>query len=120
PVSDTGSEIDDLGALLVGRIVRAEYVVRPLAGLPGRHGGLALRPGDEPRALDEAVVVDVARAIRKDLRRLDAPEELRLRVFGEQRVVVRVRGDAVQPQPLALLEVDEQQADVRVDDRVAG
>jgi hypothetical protein len=64
--------------------------------------------------------MDVARAVREDLRRLDARDELSLGVLHEQRIVLRVRRDAVQPHALTLLEADEEQADLRIDEHVPG
>src|SRR5207244_1065429 len=81
--------LDDLDARLVRRVVAAQHVSRPLARLPRRHRRLALLARHEARAVDQTVLVDVARAVREDLRRPDANDELRLRVLGEQRVVVR-------------------------------
>ncbi len=66
----------------------------------------------------EPVLVDVARAVREDLRRADADDELRLRPLRAERVVGIDRRDPVQPHPLSPLEVDEEQADVRVHEHV--
>ena len=68
---------------LVGRrIARREHVAGPVAALPVRHRGLALGTGREPRALDELEPMDVARAVRKDLRRPHADDALCPRVLG--------------------------------------
>jgi hypothetical protein len=56
-------------------------------------------------------VVDVARAVREDLGRRTRQRNC-ASGYAEQRVVVDVLGDAVQAEPLLLLEVDEQQPDV--------
>ena len=62
--------------------------------------------------------MDVARAVREDLGGAHADDELRLRVLREELVVLVDRRDAVQPQPLAAFEVDEEEPDVRVHERV--
>ena len=62
--------------------------------------------------------MDVPRAVREDPRRADADDELRPLVLGQERVVLVDRGDAVQPHPLLPLEVDEQQAHLRVRQQV--
>ena len=49
---------------------------------------------------------------------MDANDELRPLVLGQERVVLVDRGDAVQPHPLLALEVDEQQAHLRVREQV--
>ena len=99
--------------LVIRRIAGWEHVAGPLAALPVRHRRLAVGARREARALDELQLVDVARAVRKDLGRADADDALRPRVLAEERVVRVDRGDAVQPQPLLPLEVDEEQADAR-------
>src|SRR6266511_5828090 len=73
---------DDLARRILGRVVLREHVVRPFALLPLRHRGFALGLRHEARARDERVLVDVARAVRKDLGGADPNDELGLRVFG--------------------------------------
>ena len=93
--------LDHFGVGITGGVLLAEDVARPFPCLPGGHRRAAVLARDEARPPDEPVLVDVARAVGEDLGRLDPDHELCLRVLGEQRVVVRDRGDAVQPQPPA-------------------
>ena len=58
--------------------------------------------------------MDVARAVREDLGRAHPDDALGPRELGEQRIGCVDRGDAVQPQARLAVEVDEEQAHVRV------
>ena len=69
-----------------------------------RDGRLSLGLRHEPRALHKPVLVDVARAVREDLRRAHANDELRLGPLAAQRVLEVDRRDAVQAKALASLE----------------
>ncbi len=109
----------DLGVRVVRGIALREHVAGPVVPLPSRHGRLRAGLGHEARPLDEPVLVDVARAIREDLGRADPDDELGARVLGDQRIVSLDGRLAVQPQPSPLVETDEEQARVRVDDRVS-
>src|SRR5256885_516053 len=62
---------DDLARRIVGRVVLRQDIVGPVTLLPLRHRCLAFRLGHETRAFDQLVLVDVARAVRKDLGRAD-------------------------------------------------
>ena len=64
--------------------------------------------------------MDVARAVREHICSRDANDQLRLRVLGEQRVVLAHRRDAVEAQALAAFEVDEQQPDLLRQREVSG
>ena len=64
--------------------------------------------------------MNVARAIRKDLGRADAHDELCLGIVGEQRVGVVDGCNTVQPHSLTAFEVDEEEADVLRRDEVPG
>src|SRR5215208_4491622 len=111
--------LNDVALGIARRVVFRQGITRPLSRLPGGNRRLARALRDEARALHELVVVDVARAVREDLLGADADDELRLGVVGHERVVLVDRRDAVQAQALPNLEVDEQQADVTVDEHVA-
>src|SRR5439155_5984752 len=50
----------------LSRIARGQDVAGPVHALPIRHRRRLLGPGNEAGALDERVVVDVARAVRID------------------------------------------------------
>ena len=102
----------------VRRVLGSEHVTCPVALLPLRHRRLAVRLRDEARVLDERVVVDVARAVRKHFGRAHAPEKLCLGEPVEQWIVVDVLCDPVQAKTFTLLEVDEEQPDVWVDERI--
>src|SRR5262245_45493441 len=111
---------DDFPRRILGRVVLRQNVVRPVAPLPLRHGRLALRLRDEAGAVDELVLVDVARAVREHLGRVDPHDELRLRILRKQGILLVHRRETVQPQPLPALEVDDEQAHVPGREQSAG
>src|SRR4051794_39960168 len=119
PVRSNSSTCMIVNRSASGMVSLREDVGGPVGALPVGHRGLRVRPGDEARALDQLVVVDVARAVGEDLADVDADDLARLLPARQQRVVERDGGGALQAQPPAALEVDEQQAGLGVDDRVA-
>src|SRR6266545_2604111 len=104
---------------ILGRVVLREHVVRPFALLPLRHRGFALGLRHEARARDERVLVDVARAVRKDLGGADPSDELGPRVFGQERIGILDGGDTIESHALPPLEVDEEQTNLGVDEHVS-
>src|SRR5688500_661026 len=109
---------DDLAPRIAGRILRGNGVRGPARLLPTGDGRFAAGLRNEPGTLHELVAVDVARAVGKDLARLDAHDELSLRVRGAQRIVRVDARDAVEAHASTVLEVDEEHAHVRVLDQV--
>ena len=87
--------------------------------LPLGHGrGVALARGIH-RRLDRRHRVDIARAVRKDRLGAHAHDELGSGELREERIVLVHRGPPVHPEALRTLEVDEEQADLRVDEEIA-
>src|SRR2546430_717769 len=102
-----------------GRVALRKRVPCPVRALPVGNRRLALLPRDEGRGLYHAHPVDVPGTVGEHLPGPDAHDELRLRVFVHERVVFIDRGHPVQANPVPLLEVDEEQAHVRVLQHVA-
>src|SRR3990167_998580 len=80
--------VDDLAAVVTRGVGRGQYVADPFALLPTGNGGPALGFRHEPRALHEFQLVNVARAVRKDLAHPNAHDELGLGVLDHQRILV--------------------------------
>ena len=87
-----------------------QHVAEHLESLPRRHRRRDARARHVGRRLGQLHAVDVARAVREDVRRAHAHDELRARELIAQRVVRQHRRQAVHAQPPRLLEVDEEQA----------
>src|SRR5438876_543895 len=96
-----------------GRVVRRQDVARPVVPLPVRYRCLARRVRHEARALHQLHLVDVAWAVAKYLAHIDAHDELSFGILGHEWIVWFDSGHAVQPQPPLILEIDEEQADLR-------
>jgi len=63
--------------------------------------------------------VDIAGAVREDPLGADAHDQLGTRELGQQRVVVRDARRTAHPHPVWILEINEEQADLRIDQNVA-
>src|SRR5258705_5445765 len=100
---------------VIGRQHLAEH--RPL--LPLRHGRRMTLAGRIHRRLHRRHRVDIARAVRKDRLDAHAHDELGAGELREERIVLVHRGSPVDAEALRALEVDEEQADLRVDEEIA-
>src|SRR5438477_171700 len=78
------------------------------------------RTGEVPRALQEQRACLWFEQRRWRFMGRDPDDQLSLRIFAAQRIVVVDRGDAVEAEALASLEVDEEQADLARLEQVAG
>src|SRR4051794_21529129 len=88
--------------------------------LPGGLDRIAATLRRINRRLDELHLRNIARAVWKDRTRLHTHDQLRADGLGEQRIVAAYRGAAIQAQPpWPLMQVDEQQPDMRVDQEIA-
>src|SRR3990172_7875432 len=104
--------IEDFGVGSPRGVMLGKYVIDPAARLPRWDGSLAFGLRHELRALDELHLVDVARAVGEDLAGADADDELGLRIFGHEWVVVADGRFAVEAHAVLVLEIDEEDADL--------
>jgi hypothetical protein len=86
-----------------------QHVGKHLELLPRRYRWLDSRARHIRRRLGQLHAVDVARAVREDVRCADTHDELRACEFIAQRVFSLHRRQAVHSQPSRLLEVDKEQ-----------
>src|SRR6058998_1452865 len=90
--------VESLSGRVAGRVRRRQHIVDPFA-FPLGHRGPAFALGYESRTLDELVLVDVARAVRKDFARPYPDDELCLGILRHQGVARLNRCLAVQSHP---------------------
>src|SRR5687768_12932846 len=84
--------------------------------LPAGLRRLVARPRRIDRGLDKLETVDVARTVRENRLRLHPDDELRALEFGAHILEPR---RAVHPEAPRLLEIEEEQADIRIDPDIA-
>jgi hypothetical protein len=65
------------------------------------------------------VAVDVTRTVAEDLGHRDAHDQLRFGIVGQQRIVVVDASDALHANTMRPFEIDKQQADLVVADKIA-
>ena len=99
---------------------RVHVALEQVEALPRRLDRIAAGLRHIDRRLDQLHLRDIARAVRENRARLHAHDHLRADGLRQQRVLARHRRATVDAQPpRALVQIDEQQPDVRIDQQIA-
>src|SRR3990167_2877244 len=109
------------GSLLfpLGTVACRQIIAKAVERLPGGDGRRVVRPRRIDRVFDELHLVYVARAVRKDVSGCNTYDEHRAGKVGARGIVFSQLRRAVDAQALRLLEVQEKQADIRIDKHIA-